>query len=225
MHSVKITQSRFNSLEEISDIKHTFILRQPELPVNLYSKDKALEILAPSHEEGIKSLGYALDDVSVAEQVHGDQVHIVDASKGLESPISSVDGLITFQKKILLGIYVADCCAVYIADKNSRAVALVHSGKKGSQLGIVKKVLLLMNANGVDSSDLVVQLSPCIRPPAYEVDFASWIRRDCLECGVPSDSIHDTLECTSQNLEKYYSYRSEKGKTGRMLAIIGIEGE
>ncbi|MDE0570646.1 MAG: laccase domain-containing protein, partial [Verrucomicrobiales bacterium] len=98
------------------------------------------------------------------------------------------------------------------------------SGKKGSQLGIVKKVLLLMNANGVDSGDLVVQLSPCIRPPAYEVDFASWIRRDCLECGVPANSIHDNLECTSQNLEAYYSYRSEMGMTGRMLALIGIEG-
>jgi hypothetical protein len=222
---VKINQSRFNSLDAIPDIKHTFILRHPKLPVNLYSKDKALELLTPYHEEGIKTLGYSANDVAVAGQVHSDQVYIVDAAKGFESPISSVDGLITFQKNILLGIYVADCCAVYIADKHSRAVALVHSGKKGSQLGIVKKVLLLMNANGVDSGDLVVQLSPCIRPPAYEVDFASWIQKDCLECGVPANSIHDNLECTSQNLEAYYSYRSEMGMTGRMLALIGIEGD
>ena len=221
---MKINQSRFNSLEAIPDIKHTLILRDPKLPVNLYSKGKVLEILTPYHEEGIKTLGYSANDVAVAEQVHGDQVHIVDTPKGLKSPISSVDGLITFQKGLLLGIYVADCCAVYIADKHSRAVALVHSGKKGSQLGIVKKVLLLMNANGVGSDDLVVQLSPCIRTPAYEVDFASWIRMDCLEYGVPANSIHDNLECTSQNLESFYSYRSERGMTGRMLALIGIEG-
>ena len=222
---MKINQSRFNPLEAIPDIKHTFILRHSKLPVNLYSKNKALEVLMPYHEEGIKSLGYSVNDVSVAEQVHGDQVHIVDAATGLRDPIPNVDGLITFQKNLLLGIYVADCCAVYIADKYSRAVALVHSGKKGSQLSVVKKVLMLMNANGVDSDDLVVQLSPCIRPPAYEVDFASWIRKDCLECGVLANSIHDNLECTSQNLEAYYSYRREKGMTGRMLALIGIGGE
>ena len=64
--------------------------------------------------------------------------------KGLDSPMPSVDGLITFQKGVLLGVYVADCCAVYIADKYSRAVALVHSGKKGSQMGIVKKALLML---------------------------------------------------------------------------------
>jgi len=220
---VKINQSRFNSLEKISDIKHTFILRRSKFPVNLYSKEQALEVLTPYYEKGINALGYSVNDVALAEQIHSDHVHIVDAPTGLKDPIPHVDGLITFQKDLLLGIYVADCCAVYIADKNSRAVALVHSGKKGSQLGIVKKVLMLMNSNGVDSDDLVVQLSPCIRPPAYEVDFASWIRKDCLECGVPAHSIHDNLDCTSQSLEAYYSYRREKGMTGRMLALIGIE--
>ena len=221
---MKINQRRFNSLESIPNIIHTFILRHPKLPVNLYSKDDALKILRPYYEEGIKILGYTSNDVVAAEQIHGDQTLIVDEAQGLDSPMPSVDGLITFQKGVLLGVYVADCCAVYIADKYSRAVALVHSGKKGSQMGIVKKALLMLKNHGVDSEDAVVQLSPCIRPPAYEADFAAWIRRDCLECGVPANSIHDNLECTSQDLETYYSYRLERGKTGRMLALIGING-
>jgi copper oxidase (laccase) domain-containing protein len=28
--------------------------------------------------------------------------------------------------------------------------------------------------------------------------------------------------CTACDLERYYSYRVEKGKTGRMLALLGI---
>lgn len=221
---MKINQRKFNSLQSISDIKHTFILRSPKLYIDSYSKDEGLKILRPYHEEGIKILGHTPKEVTVTEQIHGDKVVIVDASEGLNCPFPAADGLITFQKGLLLGVYVADCCAVYIADKYSRAVALIHSGKKGSQLGIVKKALLLMSANGVDPKDLIVQLSPCIRPPAYEVDFASLIRKDCLKLGVQADSIFDEYECTSENLEAYYSYRTEQGKTGRMLALIGIGG-
>jgi polyphenol oxidase len=28
--------------------------------------------------------------------------------------------------------------------------------------------------------------------------------------------------CTACDLHRYYSYRAEKGKTGRMLALIGL---
>ncbi|MFT5470790.1 MAG: copper oxidase (laccase) domain-containing protein, partial [Verrucomicrobiales bacterium] len=64
---------------------------------------------------------------------------------------------------------------------------------------------------------------PCIRPPAYEIDFAAQIRLDCLAAGIPDSQFHDDGQCTSRDLEKYYSYRVEKGKTGRMLALIGYE--
>ena len=34
--------------------------------------------------------------------------------------------------------------------------------------------------------------------------------------------IHDSGICTACDLGRYYSYRAEKGKTGRMLAMIGL---
>lgn len=222
---MKINQLKFNSLTTISDIKHTFILRSPKLNVDLSSKDEGLKILRPYHEEGIKILGGSPEGVTTAEQIHGDKVVVVDSAKGMGCPVPDADGLMTCRKGLLLGIYVADCCAVFIADKHSRAVALIHSGMRGSQLGIVKKALSLIQSNGINPEDLIVQLSPCIRPPAYEVDFAAFIRKDCLEFGVLADSIYDDRECTSKNLEAYYSYRSERGKTGRMLALIGIKGK
>jgi copper oxidase (laccase) domain-containing protein len=69
-------------------------------------------------------------------------------------------------------------------------------------------------------SDLVVQLSPCIRPPHYEVDFAAEIVRQCRDLRVTS--IHDSGVCTACDLTRYYSYRAEKGRTGRMLAFLAL---
>ena len=34
--------------------------------------------------------------------------------------------------------------------------------------------------------------------------------------------IHDDGECTACDLEQFYSYRMEKGRTGRMLALLGL---
>jgi copper oxidase (laccase) domain-containing protein len=74
---------------------------------------------------------------------------------------------------------------------------------------------------GSDPANMIVQLSPCIRPPHYEVDFAAEIVRQCRALGV--QHIHDSGTCTASDLGRYYSYRAEKGKTGRMLALLGLE--
>ena len=74
---------------------------------------------------------------------------------------------------------------------------------------------------GSDPANMIVQLSPCIRPPHYEVDFAAEIIRQCRALGV--QQIRDSDTCTASELGRYYSYRAEKGKTGRMLALIGLD--
>jgi copper oxidase (laccase) domain-containing protein len=131
------------------------------------------------------------------------------------------DGLITNQRGIALGIYVADCCAVYIVDPKTPAIGLVHSGRKGTELGVVPNAIReMIDRFGSDATNMIVQLSPCIRPPHYEIDFAADIVRQCRALGVRE--IHDPGVCTACDLKRYYSYRAEKGKTGRMLALIGL---
>src|ERR1043166_4691962 len=139
----------------------------------------------------------------------------------MNSPVPNVDGLITNRPKICLGIYVADCAAVYLADTRQRAIGLVHSGKKGTELGIVPAAIEKMRAQfGSEPRNLIAQISPCIRPPDYEVDFASEIRAQCRASGV-----EQTFDCclnTAADLERYYSYRIEQGKTGRLLALLAL---
>jgi copper oxidase (laccase) domain-containing protein len=131
------------------------------------------------------------------------------------------DGIITNQRGIAIGVYVADCCAVYIVDPKTPAIGLVHSGRKGTELGVVTNAITQMISRfESDPANMVVQLSPCIRPPHYEVDFAAEIVRQCRALGVKE--IHESGVCTACDLNRYYSYRAEKGKTGRMLALIGL---
>ena len=47
----------------------------------------------------------------------------------------------------------------------------------------------MFKENGVCPADLIIQLSPCIKPPAYEVDFVKMITDDCLSCGVSEKSL------------------------------------
>jgi copper oxidase (laccase) domain-containing protein len=42
-----------------------------------------------------------------------------------------------------------------------------------------------------------------------------------MDSGVPPGQVHDNGECTSSDLQRFYSYRMEKGRTGRMLALMG----
>jgi hypothetical protein len=141
-----------------------------------------------------------------------------------DGPLPAVDGLVTNRRGICLGIRVADCCAVYLVDPVRRCIGLVHSGKKGTELGIVPAAIETMRLNfQSDPGDLIVQLSPCIRPPRYEIDFASEIAGQCRSSGVRQ--IHDCGICTASDLKHYYSYRAESGKTGRMLALLELKDD
>ena len=73
---------------------------------------------------------------------------------------------------------------------------------------------------GTQPGDLIVQLSPCIRPPFYENDFAAEIAGQCRRAGVRR--VFDSGANTAAELSHYYSYRAEHGKTGRMLALVAM---
>ena len=154
-----------------------------------------------------------------AEQVHGRVIAVL--IEAMASPIPGVDGLITRTRGLTLGITVADCAPVWIVARDGSAGALVHSGKKGTELGIVPQAIRqLLEVANLAPSDLRLVIGPCIRPPCYEVDFAARIRKQAYESGIRD--IHDSQICTACHPERYYSYRREQGLTGRMLATLTL---
>lgn len=184
-------------------------------------KADALRRLDSVHRDVRASLGLGGLPLLTAEQVHGNDLAVIDSPVARDQRFDGCDGLVTNQAGVVLGIHVADCGAVFIVDPVRRAIALVHSGKKGTELEIAPKAIATMSARfGSLPHDLVVQLGPCIRPPHYEIDFASEIIRQCQAAGV--ENVNDSGICTACDLERYYSYRAEKGRTGRMLALLAI---
>ena len=186
-----------------------------------WDRDEAVARLRPAHEAAVRDLGFSWSQLHMAEQVHGADLAIVKGGD-TDQTSTGVDGLITSEQGVLLGIYVADCGAVYIHDPVRGVIALLHSGKKGTEGNITGLAIeMMVDAFGSSLKDIRVALSPCIRPPHYEVDFASQIRRQVLNAGVPAEQFTDSHICTASDARSYYSYRREKGKTGRMLALLG----
>jgi copper oxidase (laccase) domain-containing protein len=219
---------QFPALSALKICRHVFTQRISGIDVS-HDKAEVLERLDAAHREIRDATGFSDWPLFTAEQIHGNNIAIVDrpvASAVLSGvdrrEFPACDGIITNQRGVALGIYVADCSAVYIVDPKTPAIGLVHSGRKGTELGVVTNAIRQMIERfGSDPADLVVQISPCIRPPHYEIDFAAEIIQQCRALDV--QHIHDSGTCTACDLGRYYSYRAEKGKTGRMLAVLGLD--
>ena len=199
-------------------VVHAFTGRVSGLDVKT-DRATALDRLDEYHLGVRTRLGLGQHYYRTAQQVHGTGVAVVDAQSTGRTP--DVDALVTADPNVCLGIYVADCGPVFIVDPIRKVIGGAHSGRKGTELGIVGATVATMAREfGSNPSDLVVQLGPCIRPPHYEINFAAEIVRQAESAGVKS--VHDCQTCTGANIDRYYSYRVEKGQTGRMVAYLAL---
>lgn len=111
----------------------------------------------------------------MAEQVHGDGIHICSATDGGagfegKAEISGADALITDIRGQFLMVRTADCCPVFIIDKKYRVVAAIHSGRDGTRKNIVGKAIRLIESKfGIKPQDLILETGPCICSAHYEV--------------------------------------------------------
>lgn len=204
-----------------------FLIRRVPGKVFSLEREEALKSQMPFFEKTVQAALPEATSLVCAQEVHGTEIALVkevqkrDPAKHFFHSrfIPNVDGLMTVQPHIALGITVADCAPVWIVDPQTQAMALVHSGRRGTEGGIVPKAIKLLQTHfSCVPENLIVAIGPCIRPPCYEVDIASIIREQALQAGV--QDIRDESICTACHVDEYYSYRREKGKTGHMLAVV-----
>jgi YfiH family protein len=60
--------------------------------------------------------------------------------------------------------------------------------------------------------------------PSLHLDLVEANRRQLLDAGLRAEAISVAGECTSCRTDRYFSYRAEKGFTGRMFSVVGIRG-
>ncbi|WP_414046734.1 peptidoglycan editing factor PgeF [Macrococcus equi] len=158
-----------------------------------------------------------------------------------------IDGLYSYDKGILLTMCFADCVPVYLYSVTNDFIALGHAGWRGTVGLILER--LIKGYDG-DINDLRCLIGPSISAPCYEVNedikdkflalnlnledcfylnpndmydinLQEINKRIALNSGIPEQNIKVTKHCTAKENTEFFSYRLEKGKTGRMLAYIG----
>ena len=197
----------FKPLDQLTAIRHAFTLRTVE-PTKSDSFQNQL----------MSEFGFALNACATAEQTHGDGVAIVDQPR---QGIAGVDALATTVTNLPLVIRCADCAAIFVVDPDTPAIALIHSGKAGTSANILGKSLASMQRQfGTRPGNCRVVVGPSIGPCHYEVDLWRSIETQARAAGV--DDIVNPRVCTACHLDRYFSYRAEKGNTGRMLALLTL---
>ncbi len=171
----------------------------------------------------------------------------------LSSDIHEVDALITNQRNIALVTLYADCVPLFILDSKKKVAALAHAGWKGTALKIGSKVIKTMVEEfGTDPRDCIVAIGPSIGKCCYEVnqfvidqfnkyftnlsnfviskgdnkymlDLWEANKSAIEEIGVLERNITISNICTQCNHDILFSHRADKGKTGRMAAILQLK--
>ena len=171
-----------------------------------------------------------------ASQIHGTSVKKV-SSADANSFIANCDGLITDDKNIYLCIFTADCMPVFMADKNKKAVALVHAGWRGLAAGILNNAVLSFDKNfNIKPNDIEVYIGPHIKQCCYTVgkevlqvfnlndnnnnlSLAQQAQKQLEFLGIKN--IFVSSYCTYHNSNQFYSYRKEKTDF-RIMSLISL---
>ena len=113
------------------------------------------------------ALGLGENAVVWMNQVHGDQVVVVD--EPVEGVVDKTDALVTTTRRLALAVVTADCVPVLMGDARAGVVAAVHAGRVGAQNGVVARTVEAMLRLGAHAGDISALLGPAVSGRNYEV--------------------------------------------------------
>lgn len=103
-----------------------------------------------------------------SHQVHSRNVVEIDTASPEDVSGVEADAMVTHRRDAVLTYIVADCLSIFIADTETTAFSLVHSGWRGT--GIVTKVILRMvSLYGSRARDICAFIGPGIGACCYHV--------------------------------------------------------
>ena len=140
------------------------------------STDDANDNIIMNRQIIAAQLGIAPQSLIYAQQTHSDNIYVVtqtDIGRGAleySDGIADVDAFITDQPQLAMGLSFADCVPVFALDPIKKAVAIIHSGWKGTAIRIVEKTIAAMQRQyGSQASDIIIAIGPSIRSCCYTV--------------------------------------------------------
>lgn len=247
------------ALDNIPGLAHCFTTRKGGISIghlssmNLSFSREERATVEENYRRLCAAEGFTMPRMTLTDQTHTDTVRLVDeqtAGMGMSktSNIFDTDGLITCLPDTPLAVFVADCAPILMYDRDSGAIAAVHSGWRGTQKGIAARALEQMAERfGTRPENVIAAVGPCICKCCYEVgeDFKEqWQNPEdnsLFEAGKQGKyyfdlkqanarvlekagvgEIYVSKECTCCKSDLLFSHRATKGKRGNMAGIIQI---
>lgn len=190
------------------------------------------------------------ENLVLMEQVHGNKIKVVDR-KDRGKIVPGIDGMMTDEREIILGVKTADCLPILSYDPVVRVVGVVHAGWQGVLKKVAQKMIDLMIKIGTSPEDIVVGIGPHIRSCCYDIKkeraerfiqefgrLENMIKQQenkiflnleiptisqLVLSGVLPRNIRSADICTSCQNKEFFSYRKDNKKTyGEILGIIGL---
>lgn len=172
----------FPILEETGVVKHLFSTRMGGVSEGIYrsmnlsyTRGDKKDAVDENYRRIAAALGCGVEDMVCSDQTHTTNLRIVgraDGGKGItrEKDYHDVDGLLTDEPGVYLATFFADCVPLYFVDTKRKAIALAHSGWRGTVARMGQCVVEKMRETyGTDPSDLVAVVGPSICQERYEV--------------------------------------------------------
>ncbi len=191
-------------------------------------------------EHGFGERGSVLPEgIRTVKQIHSNIV--LDAAVSKETDTG--DALISAQPGVAVGVKTADCVPILLADPANRVVAAIHAGWRGTADNIAAATVRELAARWKTRPEqLRAAIGPSIGRCCYEVGpevacrFATW-RPDLRQAAVPvrldlpaineaqlraagAVDIWKSGECTFCVEERFFSFRRERERAGRMVSFI-----
>lgn len=172
--------------------------------------------------------------LATAVQVHGSTVLVHEPGWSGWLRADAADGHLSIERGTGLAVSIADCVPVFIAHP-SGAIALLHSGWRGTAARIVEQAIDALAARGFAASDLLVHTGPAICGDCYEVSGDVYAQLTGTNPGRPTTidlraliaeharargvkHITTSASCTRCNNDLFFSHRA--GDAGRQLAVM-----
>lgn len=180
-------------------------------------------------------LGGASTRLATATQVHGAEVVVHDGDWRGWLRGDAADGHLAVAHNTAMAVTIADCVPVFLAHP-SGAVAVLHSGWRGTASGITAVAVRAFGALGLPARELLLHCGPAICGTCYEVSpdvFAQLTGRDPgrphtvdLRALISDHAralgivrISSSALCTRCDNDRFFSHRA--GDIGRQLGVIG----
>lgn len=180
--------------------------------------------------------------LTMGSQVHG--ADVAEVTHHQPSLRRKADALVTTAPGVGIGVMVADCVPVLLADPEARVVATAHAGRPGLVAGVVGNAVGAMLARGARIENLRAAVGPSICGRCYEVPEAMRTEVDAAvpgtagrtSWGTPSVDIAtgvlsqlralgvarvERVEGCTYEDERFFSYRRD-GVTGRFAGVLAL---